>query len=185
MPRATGGGTLRVVSSVRDKQDRNFFVFNAALSLSALAVIAYLLVVRRAAPARVDVSFLPATYAGCNAIAAVLLVLGFRAIRAGQRRQHQALMLGAFGASLAFLVGYLVYHYLHGDRRYVGDFRPLYLFVLASHVLLSLPLVPLVLTTMYLSGRGNFAVHRKVARVTLPIWLYVSVTGVVVYFFLR
>lgn len=180
-----GAGTLRGVSAPVDRSDRNFFVFNAALSLIALAVIAYLLMVKRTLPHGLDVSFLPTVYASCNGLAAVLLVLGYRAIRSGKRRQHQLLMLGAFGASLGFLVGYLFFHYVHGDRRYTGALRPLYLFTLASHVLLSLPLVPLVLTTMYFGSKGRYAVHRKVARVTFPVWLYVSVTGVVVYLFLR
>ena len=173
------------VSEPRDRTDRNFFVLNAAVSLIAVATIAYLLLVRRIRPAGIDVSYLPTVYAACNAIAAVLLVLGYRAIRAGRKTRHQAFMLGAFVASLAFLVGYLVFHYVHGDRRYTGEFRPLFLGILVSHIILSVPLVPMVLTTMYLASQGRTAIHRKIARVTLPIWLYVSVTGVVVYLFLR
>ena len=167
------------------RSDRNFFVLNAALSLIALATIAYLLLVQRIKPAGIDVSYLPTVNAACNATAALFLVLGYRAIRAGHKTRHQAFMLGAFAASLGFLVGYLVFHYVHGDRRYIGAFRPLFLFVLATHVLLSIPLVPMVLTTMYFASQRRFSVHRKIARITLPIWFYVSVTGVVVYVLLR
>lgn len=174
-----------MTAATAEKSDRNFFVLNAALTLIAVAIIGYLLLVNRQKPQSIDVSFMPAVNAVCNGSAAILLLLGYRAIRNQQRRLHQGLMLSAFVASLVFLVGYLGYHYIHGDSHYVGAYRPLYLFVLASHVLLSLPLVPLVLTTMYFAAQGRFAVHRKVARVTFPIWLYVSVTGVVVYLFLR
>jgi putative membrane protein len=86
-----------------------------------------------------------------------------------------------------FLVGYLAYHYVHGDTRFpgTGTWRGIYLAILASHVLLSMAVVPLVLTTFWFALRRSFARHRRLARVTLPIWLYVSVTGVVIFAMLR
>jgi len=100
---------------------------------------------------------------------------------------HRALMVSAFVASSLFLIGYVVYHYAHGDTKYAGTgaMRVIYLAVLASHVLLSMAVVPLALTSFYFAFRGEHARHRRVARVTLPIWLYVSVTGVVVFFMLH
>jgi putative membrane protein len=94
-------------------------------------------------------------------------------------------MVSAFAASALFLVCYLAYHYVHGDTRYVGDWRALYLVILASHVLLSIPVVPMALVAFYFAWRKEFVRHRKVTRWLAPIWVYVSVTGVVVYFMLR
>ena len=170
------------------KADRTFYLFNAVLSASALALIAWILLGRRgAAGAGVDLRFLPAVNASLNALAATLLTAGWVAIRRGARRVHQYLMVSAFGASSLFLVSYLAYHWVHGDTRFqgVGAIRVVYLAVLASHVLLSMAIVPLALTVLYLASRGAFERHRRVARVALPIWLYVSVTGVVVFLMLR
>ena len=84
-----------------------------------------------------------------------------------------------------FLMGYVAYHFVHGDTKYTGAFKPLYLTVLASHVLLSMAVLPLALSAFWLAARRDFARHKKVTRVLWPIWLYVSVTGVVVFFMLH
>jgi putative membrane protein len=168
--------------------DRAFFAFTGVVSTAALAFIGYLLLVRRGgSPGAADLRFLPAVNAGLNATAASLLAAGWLAIRRRQRRVHQYLMVGAFAASALFLVCYLAYHYVHGDTRYAGTgpLRAVYLAVLASHVLLSIPVVPLALTAFYFAYRRQFARHRRVTRWLAPIWLYVSVTGVVVFFMLR
>jgi putative membrane protein len=109
------------------------------------------------------------------------------AIRRGARRVHQYLMVSAFFASGLFLVCYLAYHFVHGDTRYAGTgpLRTVYLLILASHVLLSLFVVPGALVSFYFAWRKSFARHKKVTRWLAPIWLYVSVTGVVIYFMLR
>lgn len=167
--------------------DRAFFVFNAVLSSTALAILAYLLLVRRGTAGELDLSFMPPVNAALNGLAALCLTAGWIAIRRKQQRVHKFLMVSAFAASSLFLVGYLAYHFVHGDTRYqgVGLARTLYLLLLASHVLLSMAVVPLALTSFFFALRGSFAQHRKVARVTFPIWLYVSVTGVLVFFVLR
>jgi putative membrane protein len=167
--------------------DRAFFAFNAALSTGALSFLAYLLLVRRGAGGQLDLSFLPAVNAGFNATAAALLCAGFVAIRARRRRLHKFLMVSAFAASSLFLVGYIAYHYVHGDTHYqgTGAMRAVYLSILASHVLLSMTVVPLALTTFFFAARNELARHRRIAKITLPIWLYVSVTGVIVFFLLR
>ena len=97
------------------------------------------------------------------------------------------LMVAAFLASALFLVGYLAYHYVHGDTKYLGQgwLRPVYFFILISHILTSALALPLCLTTLFFALRRRFDRHRRIARIALPIWLYVSVTGVLVFFFLR
>lgn len=99
---------------------------------------------------------------------------------------HRACQIAAFCTSTVFLVSYLTYHYFHGTTRFAGQgiARPLYFTILISHTILAIVIVPLVLVTLYRAARGDFERHRKIARWTLPIWLYVSVTGVVVYLML-
>jgi putative membrane protein len=126
---------------------------------------------------------LPSVNAALNATSAVLLVLGFRAIRAGKWQRHRALMLAALGSSVLFLAGYLTRVALTGTHPFPGKgaFRAVYLAVLASHTLLAAAAAPLILRTVFLALRSRFPDHRRIARATLPVWLYVSVTGVVVY----
>jgi putative membrane protein len=171
-----------------DTTDRQFFAFNAAVSALALAFIAYILLVRRAGPAgAVDLSFLPAVNAALNSLATLFLTAGWVAIRRRAVRVHKRLMVSAFAASALFLVSYLTYHYVHGDTRYqgTGALRAVYFVVLISHVLLSMAVVPMALSAFYFARKRQFVRHRRLTRVALPIWLYVSVTGVVIYFMLR
>jgi putative membrane protein len=130
---------------------------------------------------------LPPVNAGLNALAALLLTAGFFAIRARRRGLHRALMLSAFGASTLFLVSYVVRFSLTGTTPFpgTGAAKTAYLVVLVSHMVLAIAVVPLALRTLWLSAvRGRFDAHKRIARVTFPIWMYVSVTGVVVYFML-
>lgn len=126
---------------------------------------------------------LPPVNATLNVASAVLAFLGFREIRRGRRQRHRAFMLAAVGCSTLFLAGYLGRLALTGTHRFPGGgaLAAVYLSVLASHTLLATFAAPLVLRTLYLALRGRFPAHRRIARATLPIWLYVSVTGVVVY----
>ncbi len=167
--------------------DRTFYVFNAVLSVVALAVLFYILILRRGSGgAGLDLRFMPAVNASLNALAATLLTAGWVAIRRKAVTVHKYCMVSAFAASALFLVGYLAYHFVHGDTKYVGPMRGLYLSILASHVLLSMGIVPLALSSFYFAlVKRSFRQHARVARVTLPIWLYVSVTGVVIFFMLR
>ena len=168
--------------------DRRFFVFNALVSVAALLLLGWLLLLRRGGGAGgADLRFLPAVNASLNATAALLLLAGWVAIRGGSMRVHRVLMVGAFVASSLFLVCYLAYHAVHGDTRYAGTgaMRTVYLTVLASHVLLSSAVVPLALTAFWFALRREFRRHRRVTRVLWPIWMYVSVTGVAIFFMLR
>jgi putative membrane protein len=175
-------------ASLKAGPDRPFFIINGVVSTGALALLAYLLLIHRSMPGvGGDLSALPAVNATLNGIAAVLLGTGFLAIRAKRWRLHRALMIGAFLASTLFLVSYLAYHATHGETRYQGHglLKGLYLSVLISHVLLSAPVVPLALTAFYFAARRQFVRHKRVTRWLLPIWLYVSVTGVVIFLMLR
>ncbi len=168
--------------------DRRFYVFTAVASTLALGLLAYLLLVRQGDPnATVDLRFMPAVNACLNTLAATLLTAGYVAIRRGNRSLHQRLMVSAFAASAVFLVGYLAYHYVHGDTKFTGEgaVRAVYFFILITHIVLSMFVLPMALITFYFAARKSFARHRKIAKVLLPIWLYVSVTGVVIFFMLR
>jgi putative membrane protein len=127
--------------------------------------------------------FLPAVNALLNGLAAVALVAGYVHIRAGRIRPHRTAMATAFVFSSIFLVTYIANHALHGDMRFHGEglIRPFYFALLISHISLSVVALPMILITFFLSLTGRFPSHRRLARYTFPIWLYVSVTGVIVY----
>ena len=133
-----------------------------------------------------DITFLPAVNAVLNSLSAVCLFLGYLAIRKSMLERHIKMMLGALFFSLLFLISYLTYHSFHGDTLFQGAgwIRSLYFFILISHILLSVIVLPMVLITVYFAASGDFARHPKIARITLPLWLYVSVTGVIVYLML-
>jgi putative membrane protein len=134
----------------------------------------------------VSVPLLPTLNACLNAAAAVAIVTGVLAIRRRRVGVHRAAMLTAFAVSTAFLVSYLVYHYQSGSRPFPGTgwLRWAYLTILLTHTMLAVAIVPLVLTTLYRALTRQFGRHVRVARWTFPLWLYVSVTGVVVYWML-
>ena len=132
-------------------------------------------------------AFLPALNAVLNGLAAVSLLIGYALIRAHRVSAHKAAMIGAFVFSTLFLVGYIAHHALHGDVRYPlhAAFRTPYLWLLASHIILAVVALPMVLVTFFFSLTGRIPAHRRIARWTFPLWLYVSVTGVVTYVMLR
>lgn len=118
-----------------------------------------------------------------NAISAILLTAGFIFIVRGKIRAHRACMLSAFGTSAAFLISYVIYHIRVGNVRFLGQgwIRPVYFTLLISHVFLAIVILPLAIITLTRALREQFDRHRRIARWTLPLWLYVSVTGVIVY----
>ena len=134
----------------------------------------------------VTLTVLPTVNAVLNASAAVAMLAGFVAIRRRRVAVHRACMLTAVGLSVLFLCSYLVYHAQVGSRPYGGTgwLRTLYFTILLSHTVLAVAIVPLVATTLYRALRTQFVRHARLARVTFPLWLYVSVTGVVVYWML-
>ncbi|MCL5670618.1 MAG: DUF420 domain-containing protein [Acidobacteria bacterium] len=131
-------------------------------------------------------SHFPAIEACLNAVSAILLCTGYVLIRKKKIRAHKTCMLTAFGASMLFLVFYLTDHFLRGIVYFQGRgaIRTFYLGLLGTHTILAVVIVPLALMTLYRAWRQRFALHKRIARWTLPIWLYVSVTGVIVYWML-
>ncbi len=134
----------------------------------------------------IPASDLPTVNAALNSLSALFLVVGYLFIRAKKVTAHKACMLSAFASSTLFLISYLFYHYQVGSVPFKGQggIRTIYFTVLISHTILATAVVPLVLVTLIRALRGNFEKHRRIARWTLPIWLYVSVTGVLVYWML-
>ena len=132
------------------------------------------------------VSFLPHVNAFLNGTCAVLLFAGYSFIRSGRVAAHRACQMSAVVVSLIFLASYLTYHYHHGATRFTGPglVRYIYFAILISHTILAVVIVPLVGITLYRALRADFVRHRRIARITLPLWLYVSITGVIVYLML-
>jgi uncharacterized membrane protein YozB (DUF420 family) len=133
-----------------------------------------------------SVSQLPTLNAALNSLSAVFLLGGYLFIRAQRRNAHRLCMLSAFGCSILFLISYLIYHYQVGSVPFKrqGWIRPVYFTILITHTILAVSVVPLALITLFRAMRERFAAHRRIARWTFPIWLYVSVTGVIVYLML-
>lgn len=134
----------------------------------------------------IDLSLLPALNASLNAASALLVLLGYAFIKQRAITAHTISMLGACLTSALFLVSYLIYHYFQGSTHFQGRgwLRAAYFAILVSHTVLAVVIVPMVLVTLWHAVRGRFFKHVAWARVTLPVWLYVSVTGVAVYWML-
>jgi putative membrane protein len=157
------------------------------LSAAATVFLFWLIYVHPAAAASSKYAFLPALNALLNGLSATALLIGYTFIRARRIRAHRAAMMTAFGFSTLFLVSYIAHHALHGDVRYPvhAALRSVYLPLLASHIVLAIVALPLVLVTFFFSLTGRIPQHRKIARWTFPLWLYVSITGVITYAMLR
>jgi putative membrane protein len=181
-----------ICSNVSMEQGRTYprAVLGAIVAGSAAAIsfLLWLLYVHQAsAQFAGHWTFLPALNASLNAMSAIALCVGLYFIKHGNRQAHRTSMLSAFGFSSLFLVSYIVNHALHGDTHFpgTGTIRTIYFSILASHIFLSVVALPLVLTTLFFSLSGRFAMHRRIARFTFPIWLYVSITGVIVFALLK
>lgn len=133
-----------------------------------------------------SLSDLPALNAVLNSVSTVCLSMGYWFIRRGSKTAHRNCMIGALTASALFLTSYLIYHYNAGRTVFAEPqwFRPYYLVLLLTHTVLAVVIVPMVLMTVVRAARGQWEKHRAIARWTLPLWLYVSVTGVLIYFLL-
>ena len=130
---------------------------------------------------------LPAVNATLNSLSATFLVTGYIQIRAGNWRAHMRWMFAALATSALFFVSYVVYHNFHGDTKFTGTcpVRPLYFFILITHIVLSAIVVPMILLSFFLALSGRLVAHRRLSRYTFPVWLYVSVTGVLVFAMLK
>ena len=134
----------------------------------------------------IPIQALPTVNAMLNSLSAILLITGYLCIRNGKITAHKTAMLSAFVTSSLFLISYLVYHYYTGTHPFPGQgwIRPVYFIVLISHTILAAAIVPMILVTLRRALSGRFQYHAQLARRTLPLWLYVSVTGVLVYWML-
>jgi len=152
------------------------------LSIGIPIAVAILFTVR--IPGVERLGFLPPIYATINAITACLLITAFIQILMGNRKIHELLMKTCIILSVAFLGMYIAYHMTSDSTPYGGEgvLRMVYFFILISHIVLSIIVIPFVLITYVRAISGNFKMHKKIARITFPIWLYVAITGVIVYF---
>lgn len=167
-------------------EERAARVAIAAVSAAVVLLVAVLLLGRPAGGTAGGAPPLATVNAILNGTSAALLATGYALVRSGRPRAHRAAMLAAFTASALFLASYLAHHATSGSRAFGGQgwIRWVYFPVLISHVVLAAVILPLALGTLYRAWRGQFERHRRLARWTLPLWLYVSVTGVVVYWLL-
>ncbi len=165
--------------------DSRYLAIIAVLSIAIPVVVAYLFYMPKSGDtAPVNVSFLPKLHAILNSLTAVALVVGYYFIKKGRQAAHRGAMLTAFVLSSLFLISYVTYHYFGKSTSYGGEgiMRTVYLFILVTHIILAAVIVPLVLLTVYFAITGQFRKHTRFSRWTFPIWLYVAVTGVLVYF---
>ena len=163
--------------------------FPAIVALSAIiaAFLFWLIYFKTKVAAPDWVSALPAAIAAFNSLAALCLIFGYINIKRRNRVVHQRFMLSATAFSALFLITYITYHSFRADTHFPGQgiVRPIYFFILITHITLSVIALPLILASLWYGLRSRFNFHRRIARWTFPVWLYVSITGVVVYFFLK
>ena len=160
------------------------------LSVSLLAIIFLVWLIYFKAEAETELPFvqhLSIVNALLNGSSAIFIILGVRSIQRGKKKKHQRSMLIALLLSSLFLISYIIYHHFHGDTKFLGQglIRPVYFFILITHIALSVIALPIVLITFAFAFLSKFVSHRRIARYTFPIWLYVSVTGVLVYLILN
>lgn len=162
-------------------------IANGVISSAAIGFLVWLVYFHESSRVQESSIVLPAINAAFNTSAAALLTAGLFAIKQGKRELHKRLMLGALAASTAFLINYIVYHYVQGDTKFagVGAIRLFYFPLLISHIVLSVVALPMILWTLFLALSERFALHRAWAKWTWWLWMYVSVTGVLVFLMLH
>lgn len=170
--------------------DTKVYVLIGFLSFGVLSFLFWLIYFKTGAVQEGQVSWvnsLPALNAFLNTLTSIFLVTGFTFIKQNKIVWHKRAMYLATVTSALFLMSYIAYHHYHGDTKFVGSgpIRSIYFSILISHILLSAIQVPLILATLYLAMSKKFVKHKKVARITFPIWLYVSVTGVLIFIMLK
>ena len=169
------------------KINRNFAIIYA-LSAAVITFLFWLIYYRSPVGYTTGwVSYLPAINAALNSVTAIILILGFIAVKRKNYATHIKLMITAVSLSVCFLVSYIIYHYFQGDTKFIGQgmIRYFYFFLLISHIILSGVLLPLIMITLYFAATKNFVGHIKIVRFTFPIWLYVAISGVMVFMMLQ
>ncbi|MCH2490211.1 MAG: DUF420 domain-containing protein [Flavobacteriales bacterium] len=169
------------MTQVKQINSKKYTVWIWILSIAIPVVVALLFSVR--IPGVERLGFLPPIYATINGVTAILLVTAVYQIRKGNQKTHERLMKTAILLSALFLVMYVAYHMTSDSTPYGGEglLRYVYFFILITHIVLSITVIPFVLITYVRAITGRFKMHKKIARITFPIWLYVAVTGVIVY----
>ncbi|QHL87092.1 DUF420 domain-containing protein [Nibribacter ruber] len=166
------------------KKDTKYLVLIAILSVVVPLLVTFLLFMPQTGKlGDIDVSFLPQLHAVINSLTAVALVVGYYFIKQQNRRYHRFAMTTAFVLSICFLVSYVLYHYQVAPTPFGGEgtIKMVYYFILLTHIVLAAVIVPLVLLSVYFALSKQYQKHKKVSRWTFPLWLYVSITGVLVY----
>jgi putative membrane protein len=175
------------VTAAPQSSTRSAIAAILGISAAATLFLLWLIYVHPAGSTSDQYAFLPALNAVLNGLSAIALLIGFTFITSRKIKAHRAAMITAFGFSTLFLVSYIMHHALHGDVRFPvhAALRSVYLPLLASHIILATVALPMILVTFFFSLSGRIPQHRKIARWTFPLWLYVSITGVVTYVMLR
>ncbi len=176
------------IDALKDFDPKKALYVIGVVSVIAFAFLIWLLYFKSTADYTPEFVYsLPAVNAFFNSLATILIILGFVQIKKRNFIRHMQYMLGAFVFSAFFLVSYVIYHNFVGHTPFPGEglIRPVYFTILISHIILSAGVVPLVLSSFYFAFSGKFETHRKVSKFTFPIWLYVSITGVMIYFILN
>ncbi|RYE12173.1 MAG: DUF420 domain-containing protein [Sphingobacteriales bacterium] len=171
-------------STLQAKSNTKAAIFIGVVALLVPALVVVLMLLPQAnRPDGIDVSFLPTLHAILNSCTALALITGYYFIRNGNRQYHRYAMWTAFVLSAIFLTSYVIYHSVAPSTKYGGDgvLRYIYYFILLTHILLSMAIVPMVLFSIFYGITNQLARHRRLSRWTFPIWLYVAVTGVLVY----
>lgn len=160
----------------------------ALLSAGVFGFLMWLLFIRQSSgESSALIDTLPAIDGMMNLLSAIFLISAWRAVRRRKYVRHIQFIFAALACSLVFLIGYVTYHSFHGDTHFqgAGIVRPIYFLILITHIVLSAVMLPLILTSLYLALSGKFRIHKRVSRWTLPVWLYVSITGVVIFLMLK
>ncbi|MGQ7946344.1 DUF420 domain-containing protein [Flavobacterium sp. WC2509] len=165
------------------EQKYNKWIVLLSIAIPVVVAILFLVKLKDFGIDVAPLTFLPPIYATVNGITAILLVLGVIAIKNGNSKRHELLMKTAIGCSVAFLAMYVAYHMTAESTKYGGEgaLKYVYFFILITHIILSIAIIPLVLITYVRALASKFDKHKKIAKITFPIWLYVAVTGVIVY----
>jgi len=175
--------TVKKMTDVNNAADKKVLTIIAILSVLIPVAVALLFFMPKEGESSTDVSFLPMLHAILNSLTAVALLFGYYQIKQNNTKAHRAAMLTAFGLSAVFLVSYVTYHFLGERTIYGGEgaLKYIYYFILLTHIVLAVVIVPLVLLSVYFGITNQLSKHRRISRWTFPIWLYVAVTGVLVY----
>ncbi|TPE42560.1 DUF420 domain-containing protein [Pontibacter mangrovi] len=170
-------------NKLTSNKDKRILSLIAVLSVVIPVVVAVLFFMPKAHTPGIDVSYLPGFHAILNSLTAITLVIGYVNVKKGNTKAHRAAMLTAFGLSAIFLVSYVTYHFLGQRTVYGGDgiLKYIYYFILLTHIVLAVVIVPLVLLSVYFGITNQLKRHRRISKWTFPTWLYVAITGVLVY----